>query len=188
MRSLGRHRCWFSGLLLQIAGSLLCLTCVAPTIVSAQALPTESAVKAAYLFKFIPYVEWPPLALPAAPAPIVIGVLGSEAVASELPAVLVGRNINGQEVVARPLTATSSFDGINVLFVGRGADAGRALERLGRRPVLVVTESIVEPGGMLNFISVDGRVRFEAAPALAEAVGLKLGARLLAVSERVVKP
>jgi hypothetical protein len=171
-----------------MAGSVLCLAWFAPTTVSAQILPTESAVKAAYLFRFISYVEWPPLALPAAPAPIVIGVLGSEAVASELPAVLAGRNINGQEVVARALPATSSLDGVNVLFVGRGADADKALDRLGRRPVLVVTESIVEPGGMLNFIVVDGRVRFEAAPALAEAVGLKLGARLLAVSERVVKP
>jgi hypothetical protein len=39
---------------------------------------------------------------------------------------------------------------------------------------------------MLNFIAIDGKVRFEAAPAAAERVGLKLGARLLAVAERVL--
>jgi hypothetical protein len=183
-----RHRSWIALLLLRLVGAVLCLAWAVPAIVKAQTPPTESAVKAAYLFRFISYVEWPPLALPTAPAPIVIGVLGSETLAAELPAVLEGRTINGQEVVARPLTATSSLDGINVLFVGRAAELNKALDRLGRRPVLVVTESVTEPGGMLNFITVDGRIRFEAAPALAESVGLKLGARLLAVSERIVKP
>jgi hypothetical protein len=188
MYTLVRHRSWLALILLRVAGAVLCLAWAVPAIVKAQTPPTESAVKAAYLFRFISYVEWPPLALPTAPAPIVIGVLGADNLADELPAVLAGRTVNGQDVVARPLTAASSWDGIQVLFVGRGADVNKALDRLGRRPVLVVTESALEPGGMLNFITVDGRIRFEAAPALAEAVGLKLGARLLAVSERIVRP
>jgi hypothetical protein len=54
------------------------------------------------------------------------------------------------------------------------------------RSILVVAEDGLEPGVMLNFVPIGGRVRFEAAPVAAERVGLKLGARLLAVAERVV--
>ena len=46
----------------------------------------------------------------------------------------------------------------------------------------------LESGGMLNFVPIDGRIRFEASLAHAQQAGLRLGARLLTVAERVVTP
>jgi YfiR/HmsC-like len=156
---------------------------------AAQTPPTESAVKAAYLFRFLAYVEWPPAALPPAGEPIVVGVLGAEAVAAALPSIVAGRRLDGRPVVARSLASpAASLDGVHVLFIGRSMPAERVIARLGNRPVLVVTDGESDAGGMLNFVVVDGRVRFEAVPAAAEQAGLKLGARLLAVAERVHRP
>jgi hypothetical protein len=148
-------------------------------------LPSEASVKAAFLYKFLAYVDWPATALTAANSPLVIGVLGADALGAELQAITAGRQVNGRPVLTRRMSNGDTLEGLHVVFVGRGAPSG-VLERLRGRSILVVAEDGLEPGVMLNFVPIGGRVRFEAAPVAAERVGLKLGARLLAVAERVV--
>ncbi|HLL17379.1 MAG TPA: YfiR family protein, partial [Rubrivivax sp.] len=92
--------------------------------------------------------------------------------------------VHGRPVVTRRLAPADPLEGLHAVFVGRAAPAG-VRERLRGRAILVVAEDGLEPGVMLNFVPVAGRVRFEASPVAAERVGLKLGARLLAVAERV---
>ena len=166
--------------------AVLMAGCLAGTVPAAHAqLPTEAGVKAAFLYKFLAYVDWPATALTAANSPLVIGVLGADALGAELQAITAGRQVNGRPVLTRRMSNGDTLEGLHVVFVGRGAPSG-VLERLRGRSILVVAEDGLEPGVMLNFVPIGGRVRFEAAPVAAERVGLKLGARLLAVAERVV--
>jgi hypothetical protein len=159
-----------------------------PGAAQAQQRASEVSVKAAYLYKFLGYVDWPPAAFASAQAPVVIGVLGAEAIADELQSLVAGKHVNERPVVVRRLEADDALDGVHVLFVARAADLARQLERTRGAPILVVTDGprSLEAGSMLNLIPVDGRIRFEASPVAAEHAGLKLGARLLSVAERVV--
>ena len=145
----------------------------------------DVAVKAALQTKFLAYVDWPSAVFPAADTPLVVGVIGADALNAELQAVVAGRDVNGRSVATRRLGPNDNVEGLHAVFVGRGVPAG-VLERLRGRAVLIVAEGGLEPGVMLNFVPVGGRVRFEAAPAAAERVGLKLGSRLLSVAERVI--
>ena len=80
-------------------------------------------------------------------------------------------------------------EGLHVVFIGRAVrQPERLIERLRGRPVLIVMEGVasLDAGAMLSLVPVGGRIRFEASPMLAERAGLKLGARLLALAERVV--
>lgn len=151
---------------------------------------TDASVKAAYLYNFLPYVDWPPAALTAAEVPLVVGIVGAEAVRTELQAIVAGRQVHGRPVFVRALAENDPLDGLHAVFVGRDANLPRLLERVRGRPILVITDSAQgrEAGSMLNFVPVQGRIRFEAAPAAAERAGLKLGSRLLAVAERVLAP
>jgi len=151
----------------------------------AQPLPTESGVKAAYLFQFLAYVGWPAEASPKTGEPFVVGVMGAAEVAEVLPAIVKDRLVNGHPVTIRAMREGDALNDMHVLFVGRSVSLSKVTGRLGTRPVLLVTEDGLSPGSMLNFRLVDGRVRFEAAPAAAERAGLKLGARLLAIADRV---
>jgi hypothetical protein len=166
----------------------LCLAGALPSALAQQA--TDAAVKAAYLYHFLPYVDWPPSSLAAADAPLVVGIAGAEAVRAELQAIVAGRTVRGHPVALRALNDVDPIEGLHAVFVGRDASHARLLERLRGRPVLVITDSLQgrEPGSMLNFVPVQGRIRFEASPTAAERAGLKLGARLLAVAERVISP
>lgn len=156
----------------------------------ADGAPLESSVKAAYLYKFLAYVEWPAPAFQTPQSPIVIGVAGAEAVLTELVQILNGRHIHGRPAVARRVAEGSPTDGLHVLYVGHAPQPPPPawLGPVGRQPVLLVTDAPwgMNAGSMINFVSVQGRVRFEASIAAADRVGIKLSSRLLSVAERVV--
>ena len=150
----------------------------------------EDSIKAAYLFKFLAYVDWPAAALPPPDQPIVLGIAGADAVYEELRRVLPGRSVLGRPVAVRRVAPGDGVDGLQVLFLGHGVELAQNpwLAKVRERAVLVVTDDPqgLRHGGMLNFVLVQGKLRFEASVASADRSGLKLSSRLLAVAERVL--
>jgi hypothetical protein len=149
----------------------------------------ERQVKAAYLYKFGSYVEWPERAFARADSPLQIGVMGADALADELTQLTAGRTVNGRQVTVKKLRRDDSTSGINVLFIGRsiGARTADILAAARGQPMLTVTESddALGLGSMINFVAVDGKVRFEVAPRAAGQSNLSISARLLAAAYKV---
>ena len=156
----------------------------APLAQSAQF--TVEAVKAAYLFRFAQYVEWPSL---SADSPLVIAVSGAEDVAVQLDRLLPGMSVNGHRVVVRRVTTPQELDGVQILYIGVNAFARtRALRAQAvERPILVVTDHKLglDGGGVINFIEVDRNLRFEISLIAADRSGLKINTQLLSVAARV---
>ena len=149
----------------------------------------ERRVKAAFLFKFVGYVEWPAGTF-GGDLPVTIGVLGDRQLANELARVCAGRAIEGKRVSVVALDRIDRDARIHVLFL---PDSQR--ERLGSliaaapaRGVLVVTESegALGSGSVINFVLHRGRVRFDISLAAAEDRGLILRSGLLAVAQSVI--
>lgn len=160
-----------------------------PPAESMAATPLEVQVVAASLFRFLGYVDWPPDAL-APDSPYVIGVIGADAIASELSSVVTSRTMNGRAVTVRRLKPGDALDGIHELFVGGGAPARQQLlQRVRRAPVLIVTqvEGALDQGSMINFRLVEGRVRFEVALDATDEAGLKVSSRMLGLALQVRK-
>lgn len=156
----------------------------------AQAVPVqrESAVKAAFLYKFGAFVEWPAGAFQRPDAPFVIAVAGDDAVAADLEQLVAGRNLDGRPVVTRRVgTEAGALAGVHVLFVGQRSERLRELLAAAVGPVLVVTDqaSALGLGSIINFSSEGGRMRFSVSLSAAEARSLRLSARLLAVAQDV---
>lgn len=148
----------------------------------------EYQVKAAFVCKFGNYVEWPPPGLGAAGEPFRIGVLASEAVVEEFRRTAAAASVAGRTVEVRRLARGEAPEGIHALFVSRsmGAQTPSLLAALQSRPVLTVTE--LDPGattGMINFVVVDDKVRFDILLPPAIQSGLKISVRLLGVARRV---
>jgi len=152
----------------------------------------ERRIKAAYLYKFGGYVEWPQQVFASPSSPLTIGVIGADALADELAQIVVGRTINGRPVVVRKLSREDPVAGLNVLFIGRSNNDHLAeiLATTKGRPLLTVTESAeaLAIGSMINFVVVNDKVRFEAAPKVAGQGNLSISARLLPAAYRVVVP
>jgi hypothetical protein len=152
----------------------------------------ERRVKAAFLYQFIPYVDWPPGPQTAPDMPIVIAVVGDESVVSELTTVIGGRTARSRPVVVRRWREADLQGGIAIVYV-RHEEGARlpAIARAAQRTAtLVVTEheGALDQGSMINFQVAEGRVRFDVALAAAESAGLRISARLLAVARDVRTP
>ena len=160
-----------------------------PRPAQADAQADEYRVKAAFLYKFGSYIEWPSGSFARADSPVAIGVMGADALADELVQIVAGRNVNGRPVRVRKLRPGDPIAGLHVLFVGR--DSGRLAEILAAargQALLTVTESEegLELGSMINFVVVEDKVRFDIAPPPSESGNLKISARLLGVARKVV--
>lgn len=149
----------------------------------------ERRVKAAFLYKFTGYIEWPAHAFHEANSPLVIGVVGDRTLASALARVVEGHTAGARPIVVRTVDDVSATGDLHMIVVSRTrSEVLGQLKAAAPRPLLVVSET---PGGladgsMINFSLVEGRVRFEIALPAAERAGLTLSSRLLAVAQSVV--
>jgi hypothetical protein len=156
---------------------------------SAQSSSLERQVKAAYLYKFASYVEWPESALSHQDSPLIIGIIGADAVADELEHIAAGHTINGRAVITRKLRRGDSLTGLHMLFIGH-LEKSHLVEIFSEaksKPLLTVTESedAHALGSMINFVATDDRLRFEVALAPAGVAGLKISARMLTAAYKV---
>ena len=151
----------------------------------------EYRIKAAFLYKFVGFVDWPPATFERADAPFTIGVLGGATLGNELAQIAAGRQVNGHPVRVRLLGHGDSPAGLQVLFVGRGEAArlNAVAAAAEGTATLVVSESdgALALGSAINFVVVDDKVRFDVALRPVNRAGLKISARLLSVA-RVVQP
>jgi hypothetical protein len=152
---------------------------------------SEERVEAAYLHKFLNYADWPPSSFPQADTPYVIGVAGDDTVADELARIAAGRSVNNRGVIVKRMLPGDPVTDLHVLFIGRAERARQAqwLRQVKGRPVLAVTalEGALEQGSIINFRTVDDRVRFEVSIDAADQAGLRLNSRLFSVATNVVK-
>lgn len=171
---------------------LLTLFVLLPASGAAQDADDISAdrVRAAYILKFLEYVEWPGAAFSDATAPFVIGVTDWDYVANELARLAPARTSRGRSIIVRRLAAGSAPAEVHAVYFGRrSASAARIAGAYAGRPVLTITddEAAQPQAGIINFVPVDRRVRFEISLVNADKAGLRLSSRLLSVAVRVHK-
>lgn len=150
----------------------------------------ERRVKAAFLYKFLGYAEFPAQSFADAAAPLTIAVVGSDDMAAELARIVAGRVIAGRPIAVRAVREHEAPPPVHLLFVA-GADSDRAGRVLRAAPgaYLTVTECDggLRYGSVINFRIVDERVRFDVSLDAAEKKNVKLSSRLLTVANRVQK-
>lgn len=159
------------------------LSALAATLLAAgaaQAQVSDTSVKAAFIPKFARYVTWPPSS--AANGSLAICVIGEDPFGTALDQAAAGQSIDGRTLVVKRLSSASGASVCAIAFVN-GSRAGETLTALGRLPILTVTDSrSSSQRGIIHFAIVGGRVRFFIDNAQAQARGLTISSRLLALA------
>lgn len=153
------------------------------------AAASEYAVKAAYLYNFGRFVDWPPNASGSQSNEFTICVLGRDPFGSALDETIAGEKINNKSVAARRISKAADASGCRILFISSSEDK-RLKETLSTvSPLGVLTVSdmpeFVERGGMVQFVVEANRVRFAINLAAAQQAGLSLSSELLKVATAV---
>jgi hypothetical protein len=148
-------------------------------------------VKAAFILNFAKFIEWPAVQLPEG-QPMILGVLGQQAVADSLAMLARGKTIDGRTVVVKMLSADDDLKQVHILFVGESERNQIALliERIGNGSVLTVSDAprFCSLGGIIQLRTEDDRVRFDINLDRAGASGLVINSKLLALAGRVNPP
>jgi len=174
-----------------LLGCWLLLACLVPAAVMAQTAgdgnTAERRIKAAFLYKFASYIEWPEASFPTPDTPLTIAIDGDDRLADEVAQLVTGRTIAGRSLLVRKLKSDASPAGAHVLFAKDVREGRPPLSHIPSQPILVVTDAqgALNRGSAINFMIVDEHVRFEVSLEDAERRGLRLSARLLAVAQNV---
>jgi hypothetical protein len=149
--------------------------------------PQEYEVKAAYLYNFGRFVEWP--ASGNTSDTFAICVLGQDPFGSYLDAVVAGEAINNRKLIARRIATARDAISCQILFISdsESAHVKEILAALEKTTVLTVSDvrNFTVVGGMIQFLVVDNRVRFSVNLAACEKAGLTLSSQLLKVAMEV---
>jgi YfiR/HmsC-like len=154
----------------------LVLALAASAVLHGQEVALEYRVKAAFLFNFAKFVEWP---AEADGGPLQICVAGRNVFGDALADTVRGENINGRPLAVRVILEPEP--GCHIIFIPRGAASAAYLRAARGTPSLTVgeTRDFIAQGGIVNFTLDGTSVRFEIDPEAAERSGLRISSRLL---------
>ncbi len=155
----------------------------------AEPVSKEYQLKAAFLYNFSKFVQWPQERFPDAGSPIIIAVLGPSPFGDELNKLVRERLVNGRAIEVRPIVSAADIPAAHIVFIPAGAEPLLEGRYLDARGVLTVGESaaFAARGGMIRFTLVDEKVRFEIDQGSAEKAGLKLSGQLLKLATVIRK-
>ena len=169
----------------------LILTANLITAAHVEGPPEEYQVKAAFLYNFAKFVEWPQDAFQNQSEPLVVCVLGEDPFGRTLDGIVAGKKIDGRALVVRRTSDARQVKGCRMLFVSSSEPRSvlSVLAALNESCVLTVGEaaSAASEGMIINFILEGGRIRFAINTAAAEREKLRFSSRLLSLATMVRK-
>jgi len=150
----------------------------------------EYAIKAAYLYQFGRYVQWPAESFANAQAPLVIGVLGPDPFGGILEEIARAKRVDGHPIVIRRMTSMAEYAPCHILFVVSSVSPEQkaaAIQRAQGSPVLLVGEEprFTERGGTVNFFLEENKIRFEINAEIAKQDQLRISSKLLSLAKIV---
>lgn len=163
----------------------LSLTGLGSLSLSAQA-ELEYEVKAAFLYNFIRFIDWPEEAFSGPDAPLVIGVLGrTDPFRGQLQEAVAGKTANGRPLEIRTGRSLEEIGPVHLLFIGPFENVPAALAKLRGQPVVTVgdRQDFTAAGGMIRFFLREQRVAFEINLDAVEEAELRMSSRLLALAD-----
>ena len=152
-----------------------------------QAVNNEYKLKAAYLYKFATYIEWPEGVFSDATAPFVIGILGPDPVGADLRRLATVKKIDGRKIEVRNYEQAKEVRDCHILFESRALKSETrqaAAKLLSGRNILFVGEipDFLKQEGVINFVIQENRIRIQISKSAYERENLKISAQLLRIA------
>jgi hypothetical protein len=147
----------------------------------------EYAVKAAFIFNFAQFTEWPDNAFASANSPFVIGVIGSDPFDGALEQVIVNKTLHDRPVVVKYIKSLDGIPDCSLLFVPASEETrlNDIFDKIASRPILTIGETERFPwmGGTIQFYLEDNKLRFEINPESVAKAQLRISSKLMKLAK-----
>jgi hypothetical protein len=151
---------------------------------------SEYEVKAAFLYNFAKFTEWPAELFAGDQAPLTICVLGDDPFGKAFNPIR-SKTVKNRPVAVREIADADAVGGCHVLFISASEQlhVDDLLTAIGKRSILTVSDMkrFVQSGGMISFVMVDDKVRFEINNGAANRAGLKISSQILKLARTVIE-
>jgi len=162
---------------------------LSPVVSRAEDASLEYAVKATFLYKLGPFVTWPAHAFETPTGPVNLCVVGRDSFGATLDQAVAGQVIGTRSIAVWRLAAVDRGRACHILYVGTNDPrlAAEVLDAVGGTPTLTVTDGIrdARAKGVVNFVIVASRVRFEIDDHAAAQGGLEISSKVLSLAVAV---
>ena len=162
---------------------LLALLTGALSVGGATAQPRlDLAVKATFLYKLAPFVDWPPDSAGGAGGTFDICVVGDDPFGPTLDHAVTGQQVAGRPIMVRRLPLAARDAACKIMFIAgsHSQSVHDALKIMRGAPVLTVTDD--QSGGVIDFVIDQGRVHFRIDDQAAADDGLVISSKLLSLA------
>lgn len=156
-----------------------------PSVAQPEARHPTYAVKAAYLYKLTAFVGWPAFAFDKPSSPFRLCVAGRDPFGGMVDHAVRGARVDEHPIVVVRMPAVAKSPPCHMLFLAAAhAQTPREmLAMIAGQPLLTVAdEGLDAPGAMVQFVTVDSRIRFAIRADAAQAAGLTVSSKLLALA------
>ncbi|MEO7299414.1 MAG: YfiR family protein [Verrucomicrobiota bacterium] len=168
---------------------LVCLAGASTYSLQAQPAPPEYKIKAAFIYYFVQYVEWPTNTFADEKSPFIIGILGSNPFGSALEETVAGEMVGKRKLVVRMCRNLSEAQQCHLLFISNSeaSNLQSVLDGLKGHSVLTVSdmEQFARRGGMIRLLPKDNKIRFLINVEVVSEAKLTISAKLLQLAEVV---
>jgi hypothetical protein len=170
---------------IRVIGLLLAFLALAP-LGRAQEVSEEYKLKAAFVFRFAQFVDWPAAALDGRRT-VEYCVWSPNPFGPVLQELVTGETLAGRPLAVREVNSPDQISTCHVLFVRGNGPGSSVLDKIGQQPILTVGESprFLDEGGIIQLIRADNRIRFNINLAAANQAGLRLSSHLLRLAAAV---
>ncbi len=179
----------FYGLRLTAVAAMVCSSVHVEDASAQSARLTEHQVKAAFVYKFARFVQWPSQTFVDSADTLVIAVLGKDPIAAVLGKVVEGKTVHGRSIRIEAADDLQEVESFHILYISESKrrQLGTILEQLARTPLLTVSDmtSFARDGGIIGFGEREERISLDINLAVAERAGLRVSSRLLKIANIV---
>lgn len=181
------------GMLLHLSKRALLMLAILGTWLGGQPLAygqsKEYALKAAFLFHFTQFVEWPAEAFAETNSPFVIAILGVDPFGKVLEDLIEKEKVKGRFIVVRRYRSLNEVEQPHILYISQSESSNmdRIIRVMRGRPVLTVSDldHFAVRGGMIRFLTEKNKIRFRINNEVAQREGLTISSKLLRLAELV---
>lgn len=150
--------------------------------------PSEYQLKAAVIFNFAKFIDWPETAFEKADSPFKLGIIGETPLEEELTQLVRDKKLGNRSFLVKQVKTASEIKTCHMLFISQ-TERKRLQEILKAAefgPVLTISEldRFMQSGGMIHFLMEGNKVRFEINDAAARKAGLRISSKLLSLGRR----
>lgn len=147
-------------------------------------------VQAAFIHKFIKFIEWPEDALPTGSNVIVVGIIGKGPMVNALNNIK-GKEVKGLKIVVRKVSELHELEHCNILFISPSEEKRNTeiLNTVKGSNILTIGQrkGFARKGVIINFVVVDNKIRFEINLNAGEGAGLRISSKLLSLATEVMR-